>query len=312
MEEGMPPPEAVLLAELQGMKMRALQKKAEALSVNEDRLDDAEEKAEVIALIVAKVAERSAADETARVARVKEELEGMKLRALQKRAEELGVDEDKLDDAEEKAEVIALILELVAKPSPDGGEEVAAARAAEAEAARLAQLKEELEGMKLRALQKRAEELGVDEDKLDDAEEKAEVIALILETSRAEAAPKTPAPAALRPHFGSAPSSATEPEPEPERFPRLQEIFGRKHCMFSYNWGVQEEVKAARSLIAAAGVPTWYAPTLLLARPVHPPRSPPFLSGRGGVGAGWSCWGRLPCADRHPHRSLSILPSPPL
>jgi hypothetical protein len=152
----------------------------------------------------------------------------------------------------------------------------------------------------------------VDEDKLDDAEEKAEVIALILEKSRAEAAPKTPAPAALRPHFGSAPSSATEPEPEPERFPRLQEIFGRKHCMFSYNWGVQEEVKAARSLIAAAGVPTWYAPTLLLARPVHPPRSPPFLSGRGGVGAGWSCWGRLPCADRHPHRSLSILPSPPL
>eukprot|EP01047_Picozoa_sp_COSAG01_P047253 COSAG01_NODE_4498_length_4973_cov_5.248461_4_plen_100_part_01 len=100
----MPPPEAVLLAELQGMKMRALQKKAEALSVNEDRLDDAEEKAEVIALIVAKVAERRAADETARVARVKEELEGMKLRALQKRAEELGVDEDKLDDAEEKAE----------------------------------------------------------------------------------------------------------------------------------------------------------------------------------------------------------------
>eukprot|EP01047_Picozoa_sp_COSAG01_P094902 COSAG01_NODE_25720_length_735_cov_4.264151_1_plen_245_part_11 len=216
----------------------------------------------------------------------------MKLRALQKRAEELGVDEDKLDDAEEKAEVIALILELVAKPSPDGGEEAAAARAAEAEAARLAQLKEELEGMKLRALQKRAEELGVDEDKLDDAEEKAEVIALIVEKSRAEAAPKPPAPAALRPHFGSAPSSATEPEPEPEPepktgaaisrdtcgFPRLQEIFGRKHCMFSYNWGVQEEVKAARSLIAAAGVPTWYAPTVLLARPVHPPRSPPHQS----------------------------------
>ena len=121
----------------------------------------------------------------------------------------------------------------------------------------------------------------MDEDKLDDAEEKAEVIALIVEKSRAEAAPKPPAPAALRPHFGSAPSSATEPEPEPEPetgaaisrdtcgFPRVQEIFGRKHCMFSYNWGVQEEVKAARSLIAAAGVPTWYAPTVLLARPVH-------------------------------------------
>ena len=27
--------------------------------------------------------------------------------------------------------------------------------------------------------------------------------------------------------------------------------------MFSYNWAVQEEVKAARSEVGAAGVPTW-------------------------------------------------------
>ena len=45
---------------------------------------------------------------------LKDELEAMKLRALQKRAEELGVDEDKLDDAEEKSEVIALILAALA------------------------------------------------------------------------------------------------------------------------------------------------------------------------------------------------------
>ena len=42
----------------------------------------------------------------------KQELEGMKLRTLQKHAEALGVEEQKLDDAEDKAQIIALILEL--------------------------------------------------------------------------------------------------------------------------------------------------------------------------------------------------------
>jgi hypothetical protein len=51
------------------------------------------------------------------------------------------------------------------------------------EAACLAQLKKELEAIvTIRALQKRAEELGVDEDKLDDAEEKSDIVAMILET----------------------------------------------------------------------------------------------------------------------------------
>ena len=273
MEEGTPPLEAVLLAELQGMKMRAVQKKAEALGVEEEKLDDAEEKSEVIALILAKVEERRAAAEAARIARLKEELGGMKMRALQKKAEELGVDDEKLDDAEQKSEVIALILDFVAESTPGGGgeEAAAAARAAEAEAARLAQLKEELGGMKLRALQKRAAELGVDEERLDEAEEKSEVIELILdESSRAAAGPK-PARAKVtscRPHFGSAKKSSatvtTGAEPEPERgveakasFVRIKALFGRKHAMVSYNWDVQEEVKVARSLVAAAGVPTW-------------------------------------------------------
>ena len=277
MEEGTPPLEAVLLAELQGMKMRAVQRKAEALGVDEERLDDAEEKSEVIALILAKVEEGRAAAEAARIARLKEELGGMKMRALQKKAEELGVDDEKLDDAEQKSEVIALILEFVAKSAPGGGgeEAAAAARAAEAEAARLAQLKEELGGMKLRALQKRAEELGVDEERLDGAEEKSEVIELILqESSRAAAVPK-PARAKVttssRPHFGSA-----EPELEPQRgveaeasFVRIKALFGRKHAMVSYNWDVQEEVKVARSLVAAAGVPTWMVSAVPLCFPLR-------------------------------------------
>jgi hypothetical protein len=102
------------------------------------------------------------------------------LSALWKRAEELGIDEDTLDEAEEKSEVIALILAAMATPVEDGAAKAEAEVEAEAETTRLAQLKDELSGMKLRALQKRAEELGINEDTLDEAEEKSEVIVLIL------------------------------------------------------------------------------------------------------------------------------------
>jgi uncharacterized protein YunC (DUF1805 family) len=178
-DEGTPQPGVELLAELGAMKLSALWKRAEELGIDEDTLDEAEEKSEVIALILAAMAtpvedgaakaeaEVEAETKATRLAQLKDELSGMKLRALQKRAEELGINEDTLDEAEEKSEVIALIL-------------AATAAAAEAETTRLAQLKDELSGMKLRALQKRAEELGINEDTLDEAEEKSEVIVLIL------------------------------------------------------------------------------------------------------------------------------------
>jgi colicin import membrane protein len=161
-EEGTPPTEAELLAELQGMKMRLLQKRAEVIGVEEDKLDEAEERSEVIALIVAKVEEGRA--KAAAAAQVKA-------------------------DAEAKAATDAA---AAAKARADVDAAAAAAKAhveaeiqraqAEAEAAWIAPLKEELEGMKMRALQRRAEELhGVDDEELDEAEEKSDVIALILE-----------------------------------------------------------------------------------------------------------------------------------
>ena len=44
----------------------------------------------------------------------------MKLRALQKKAAEMGVDEEDLDDAEDKSEAIALIMALMAEPFSPG------------------------------------------------------------------------------------------------------------------------------------------------------------------------------------------------
>ena len=55
---------------------------------------------------------------------LKEELAGMTIRALQKRAEEIGVDEDKLDDAEEKSDIISLILTTMASVEDGMAEEI--------------------------------------------------------------------------------------------------------------------------------------------------------------------------------------------
>ncbi len=90
----------------------------------------------------------------------KEDLRSMSHRALQLRAEQLGVPDDALDGAEQKAAVVALI-----EAAQQGADEAAqpeggAGAAIESSVDSLAQLKEELDGMTLRALQKRASELG--------------------------------------------------------------------------------------------------------------------------------------------------------
>jgi hypothetical protein len=101
-----------LLAELQATKLQALVKRAEEVGVDKDKLNDAEDKAEVIELILQKTADtKKMADTTELLA----ELQATKLQALVKRAEELGVEQDKLDDAEDKAEVIELILQKTAE-----------------------------------------------------------------------------------------------------------------------------------------------------------------------------------------------------
>ena len=113
MEEGTPP----ILAELQGLTLGKLLEKAELLGVDEEALDGAESKPEVIALIVAKVEEQTATEEQAtRRARVEEELGSMTLRALHRKALQLGADKQKLDEAEDKAAVIALRASLRQQP----------------------------------------------------------------------------------------------------------------------------------------------------------------------------------------------------
>ena len=62
-----------------------------------------------------KMAEVAAQKPAERIEVLKEELASMKVRALVKRAEELGVDKGELGDVEDKAEVIELILQKMAE-----------------------------------------------------------------------------------------------------------------------------------------------------------------------------------------------------
>ena len=107
--------------------------------------------------------------------------------------------------------------------------------------------------MKPSALKKRAKEAGVEEEKLEEADDtddvKGTLVELIVEKARDESQQDPPS-TVVKPHFGVADSGGSKAE-------RFKALFGGKHCMFSYNWAVQEQVKAARSEVGAAGVPTW-------------------------------------------------------
>ena len=145
------------------LTIQALQQKAQALGVDEAALDAAGEKAELVALVGAAQAAQSGADEVteqaatainhfeqprakleaARLEQLRTELEGTKLRAMQQRARQLGVDDAALGAVADKETLVQLVLDAIA----------------ELEAAGLEQLRTELEGTTLRELQKRAEKL---------------------------------------------------------------------------------------------------------------------------------------------------------
>ena len=95
------------------MKLKALKKRARSSGVDEDQLEDADDaddiKAAVIQLIVeAQASSGSTVDELLRA-----ELSGLKLKALKRRARDAGVDEEKLEDADDADDIKAAVIELI-------------------------------------------------------------------------------------------------------------------------------------------------------------------------------------------------------
>ena len=174
---------------------------------------------------------------------LRQELSGLKLKALKSRARELGVSEEALEDADDEADVKAAVISLCTEAAMagegGGGEEVAALRA-------------DLAQLKLKALKKRAREAGVSADALEDADDaddvKQAVADLIVGTSQDAARGHTAG--TDKPHFGSALKTA-QPLPEP------QHAAAAKHVMLSYQWDHQAQVKRAYDMLTQLGVKCW-------------------------------------------------------
>ena len=88
-EEGTPPTEAGLRAELRQMKVSALKRRARESGVAELELDEADDAADVRSKVVELIVE---AEQGAPLARLRSELERLRPSALRQRARELGVD----------------------------------------------------------------------------------------------------------------------------------------------------------------------------------------------------------------------------
>ena len=172
-EEGTPPAEAELRASLSALKLSALKKRAKEAGVAEAKLEEADDADDVKGTVVELILEKEAVSASEKL---RDELGSLKLSALKKRAKEVGVDEGKLEEADDadnvKGAVIELILEELSKTaeSPEALKEE-----------QVMQLREELEAMKLSAVKKRAKEAGVDEGKLEEADDADDVQSAVID-----------------------------------------------------------------------------------------------------------------------------------
>jgi hypothetical protein len=202
-------------------------------------------------------------------------LVGLRMAALLKRARAAGIDQETLDDTQDaESPRDALIALLVA----------AELQAHAADGAAEARLREELVGLRMAALLKRARAAGIDQETLDDTQDaespRDALIALLVEAQSgadavashstaqpvpvatrgaaavpALAAAATPvSPGGNRSHFG-----VRKPAQQPAattRTPRVALLNG-KHVMLSYQWDHQSIVTQVRKALQARGLPVW-------------------------------------------------------
>ena len=226
-------------AELAGMKLSVLKKRAAAAGVELDAIDDAldldDPKEAIIAILLeverAPESEAGSAALAAQLEARRAELTPLRLSALRKRAADAGVSEEQLDEADDddnpKQVIISILLETESTGTAEVEESVAAAEV----------LRAELTPLKLSALRKRAAAAGVSEAQLDEADDsdnvKAAVVELVVVHETTQVAAES---AAGRPHFGRALERARETEAEPSVEVLNLQAAG-PHAMLSYQWG---------------------------------------------------------------------------
>eukprot|EP01052_Picozoa_sp_SAG31_P018719 SAG31_NODE_1338_length_8731_cov_14.189643_1_plen_1748_part_10 len=240
--------DTALRQELEGLRLKELRTRAREAGVDADELEEAidadDPKAAVIALLMAY--DEASAPVSGNDAALRQELEGLRLKELRRRAREAGIDADELEDAidadDPKAAVIELLMSHVETSAPEVDNDTA--------------LRQELEGLRLKELRKRAIENGLDADELEEAidadDPKAAVIQLLLAHEQVAQS----RPPRDRSHFGS----GRKESPAKRRntsAPRKGFLPTNKHAMVSYQWDDQERVIATRETLTRLGVPCW-------------------------------------------------------
>eukprot|EP01047_Picozoa_sp_COSAG01_P030191 COSAG01_NODE_2097_length_8434_cov_116.410678_3_plen_1492_part_00 len=211
--------------ELGGLKPRALKQRAREVGVAPEQLeevDDADDvKAAIIDLIMAVVQQTPGDLVEARLTSLRTELEAQKPSALKKRAREVGVDPERLDEADDADDVKGAVVALILEKERQLAEEEARAAAVQA-------LLAELTPLKPRALKKRALASGVDPESVDEADDADDVKGRLIElimgrelspgaSSLPEGVPPEPEGAGVvNVHSAGRAVAAIVPEPEPE------------------------------------------------------------------------------------------------
>jgi hypothetical protein len=187
---------AALRQELSGLKLKALKSRARELGVSEEALEDAEDEDDVYAAIVVLCIEATTLDEDTGTgeAALQAELAPLKLKALKERARAVGVSDDALADADDADDVKRSVMDLIMVMNLEAVTQGSAAATATsvytpADYSAATAVRKKLKDMRLKDLRKKAKDLGVDEDTLEDAldadDSKAAVIALIIDASEA-------------------------------------------------------------------------------------------------------------------------------
>ena len=258
-----------LRAELAVLKLGALKRKARELGVEEGRLEEVDDEPNIREAVIELILEKASVGEVDPVQedlnKLRAELDTLKLSQLKKCASvDWEVSAQQLEEADDADNIKATVLDLILQKAEQRAKAVAveamAAAKAEAELQEArAKLREELHGMKLSEVKRRAKEAGVDAGALEEADDaddiKATVIGLVLQTVTLGQS--------LLPrkenHVGL-PSADTQQAEEGKAQAQqgVKPFLGGRHCMLSYCHACcQETVKRVRALLVQRGVPCW-------------------------------------------------------
>jgi len=166
------------------------------------------------------------------VVALRQELSGLRLKELRKRAQRTGLSEVELEDAtdsdEPKATLMNMLVERCTVGSREGQE-----------------LRSELEGLRLKELRARAKQANIDQDEMDDATDSDDPKTAMIELLLRHQADTVASASDDRPHFGSSPATAQPVQ------------VSTKHVMLSYQWDHQAQVTRVYETLTKLGVKCW-------------------------------------------------------